>query len=298
MSNSWLNTFHDGLDEQNTCSRDAQLGEYIPCLVKGASISWEALDKKPIAAPAMDDSRVLKPHFTGSIVSKEMEEKLLPHAFEWSTLMVPAEADREVFEAFTLVIVFIAEIEEGDAQPIEELGALEEINVCGYTIQVLLDILGRVLIPSLILRLKQLILGCIQAQERHEFPNPQERIKMYLNMKTSYDKGFILSLAAAGVSGEGLTVGLIGDIVECLILTHDSQNIVRHFAEEDIANLHRYAPGTTAEKLSRAFLRMTLLSTSVAWSCPSTSSEPSRTSHLLLSILLPVQVVWVWRHLL
>ncbi|KAJ9089461.1 hypothetical protein DSO57_1012809 [Entomophthora muscae] len=128
MSNSWLNTFHGGLDEQNTCSRDAQLGEYISRLVKGASISWEALDRKPIAAPAMADFRVLKPHFTGSIVSKEME-KLLPHAFEWTTLMVPAEADREVFEAFTLVIVLIAEIEEGDAQSIKELGALEEINV-------------------------------------------------------------------------------------------------------------------------------------------------------------------------
>lgn len=265
MSGPWLNA-------SRSYSNGLQLGEATSDEEYGSTVGWEIFEKKIPSVPALSLFRALQPQFKGVIASKAMEAKVLLHGHEWMCLMVRGEADREVFEAATLVICAMTLVEEETAQSIAELGVLEQMEVYGYSVQALLAILGRVLVPSLVVRLKQLMVACIHTQERHKFPSPQGRASMYRNMKTSYDKylrfrnldgffegGLIVSLAAAGVSGDGLPSGVMGDVVESTILSHDAHGIVRHFAEEDIANMHRYAPGSIYETLLRSFLRNALL---------------------------------------
>ncbi|KAJ9055689.1 hypothetical protein DSO57_1001131 [Entomophthora muscae] len=275
MSDFWLNAFHGyscDIYEQPKCNRSTQLGNSNLDCFQDNSMSWKSLEEHTIPDSINSLFRVLKPHFRGVIANKEMEEKVLHHGYEWMSLMVNAEDDREVFEAAILISCVMPLVEGDTAQAIADIGVLEEIEVYGYTVHTLLHILGRVLIPTLIKRLKHLMVACIQEQERRKFPDLQERTKMCVKMKSSYDKylrfrnmdgffegGLIVSLAAAGQSGESLKFGVMCDIVESAIHSHDSHGIIRHFAEEDIANMHRYAPGGISETLSRSFLRNALL---------------------------------------
>ncbi|KAJ9089459.1 hypothetical protein DSO57_1012807 [Entomophthora muscae] len=270
MSEVWLNVFHGELcdiNEQPQCSYDTQLGEDGCDGEQENSMTWDTFGKPIHIDPVLSLFRVLKPRITGFVVSKEIELDVLLQGYEWMSLMVYAEADREVYEAAILLLCSMTVVEEETGKSIEEMGVLEKMDANGYTVEYLLGIIGRVLIPSLVERLKQLMVACIQEQERHKFPDPQTKVSMYLNMKTSYDKylrfrnldgffegGLLLCLASAGISGEGLTVGAMGDVIESAIHSHDSHGIIRHFTEEDIANMHRYASGGMCATLERSFL--------------------------------------------
>lgn len=263
MAGSWMDT-------SGSCNKECTLWRGTNEVQEGTP--WGKLGEYQSSAPAVLLFRVLKPQLRGIIVSKEMEARVLVQAYKWMTLMVLVKGGRKVFEAAVLINCATTIAEENLAHSIVKIGALEKMDAFGYTVKALLCIIGRALVPSLLMRLKRLIVACIQAQERHKFSDPQERAKTFLDLKTGYDKflrfrningffegGLITCLAAAGVLGAGLTAGAIGDIVEATILTHNLHQLVRHFAKHNISGAHCYPPSTTLENLRRAFHRISLL---------------------------------------
>ncbi|KAJ9055684.1 hypothetical protein DSO57_1001126 [Entomophthora muscae] len=83
---------------------------------------------------------------------------------------------------------------------------IDELEVCGYSIQHLLDIIGRVLLPCLIVRLKQLMMAHMQPSSPEEEPMPDLSYQAHLRLQNFFgffEGGLLICLAANGETGEG-----------------------------------------------------------------------------------------------
>ncbi|KAJ9089458.1 hypothetical protein DSO57_1012806 [Entomophthora muscae] len=290
----WLNIFHGyhySINDQPQCTRDTQLGEDDNGTKQDNSMAWETFGKPKHFEPVLTLFQVLKPRTQGTYLGKAKEEELLRQAYELMSMMVHVEADREIYEAAILLMAAVAIVKETPLLS-GQFGDLDKVEVYGYTVKDLFIIIERVLLPSLVKRARILMKTCIFQKDRLKSPIPEEKVNMYLNMKTSYDKylrfrnldGFfegsmLLSLAAAGHSGEGLSVGVAGNIVEICILTHDTYSVTRHYSSQDIINVHRYADGDVNGSIARAFSRTSLLNRRLR-----DSQIPRRLKQLLLNV--------------
>ncbi|KAJ9089464.1 hypothetical protein DSO57_1012812 [Entomophthora muscae] len=267
MADLWLNTFHGyscNVDEQPHCSRTA-LVDNKDDAIQNNSMAWSSFGKPIHVEPALNRFRVLKPKPDDGADIRDLEEELL-YGYEWVALMVHSETNREVYEAATLLLCAMGS-KKFTSLSIGQPDVLEETKLYGYTVQDLLDIIGRVLIPGLVVRLKQLIVSFVQAQDL-----PQSLLEKGLSkMDYNYDEylrirnihgfvegGLLVCLAASGVTGEGLTIGVAGDIIEACIITHDSYSVL-YRDNSTATNIHHYAHGTLDETLSRTFSRAALL---------------------------------------
>lgn len=275
MSDLWLNDFTipgQTFESEPNCTRSTLLQDMGKCQTtikpEQHSMAWSTMGSNLELSNPLNMFYELPPTFKGNFCSINKEKMSVCHSYEWMILMIPAESHRLVFEACVLIIGAVTVAEEEFAKTYAELTDFDELDIFGYSLGQLIDIVGTVLVPELALRVKNLAIACFKAQTRHENPEMDMQLHNYMSLKVSYDRylryrnsdgffegGLLCALASCGESGSNLTVGITGDVIECCILNHDTHGVARHFPEEDIANVHRYLGGDLSQSMHRAFKR-------------------------------------------
>lgn len=276
MSSLWLNTLSSGvveIERRPEFSRDTLYGDIDEVTGdakhRANSVDWDLVGEPIVPIDPLSQFQVLTPKLEGLLAPVALEREVLKVSFDWFLQLINRIEDQEVLEASVLLMAFITIPEEKSGHKINKENTP---LVFGYSLDQLLGILGQVLVPSVIKRLTRLVIHSVNLQVDRNSSSRRSQSHTLRKISFSYDnylrwraidgytEAFMLCVfAILGESCQFLTAGVANDIIEAVILIHDSHSASRHFSEGEIANCHRYMQGGPGYSIPTALQRATFL---------------------------------------